>query len=371
LKKLNIGIVGLPNVGKSTIFNALIQHIKAEVANYPFCTIEPNIGTVIIPDERLFKIAEVEKSPKVTPATIEFVDIAGLVKGASKGEGLGNQFLSHIRTVSAIAQVLRCFENPEVVHVESTIDPVRDADIIKLELILADLQTVEKRIAKIEKIAKSGDKKAKKELEILLKAKEILNSFHTLREKKEVFQKEELQLLQKTIFPLTLKPMMYIANIGEEDLPDGKNNPYVKNLKEKAKKENIPLIILCGKVESEIIELSPEERKEYLKIYGLSEPGLHKLIKAGYKLLELITFFTTGPKETRAWIIKKGTKAPQAAGEIHSDMEKGFICAEVLSWEEFVKIGSFSKAKELGVLRIEGKEYIVQDGDLIHFRFNV
>ena len=369
--KLNIGIVGLPNVGKSTIFNALIQNIKAEVANYPFCTIEPNVGVVAVPDERLFKIAEVEKSSKVTPATIEFVDIAGLVKGASKGEGLGNQFLSHIRKVSAIAQVLRCFKDPEIVHVEGNIDPVRDAQIIELELILADLQSVERRIARVEKPAKSGDKRAKKELEVLLKAKEVLESFATLRSRKEVFSKEELDLLSGTLFPLTLKPMMYIANVSEEDLPDGEGNSYVKALEEKAETEGIPMIVLCGKVESELVALSPEERKEYLEMLGLSEPGLNKMIKKGYELLNLITFFTTGPKETRAWTIKKGTKAPQAAGEIHSDMERGFIAAEVLSWEDFVRIGSFSKARELGVLRIEGRDYEVQDGDLIYFRFNV
>jgi len=369
--KLNVGIVGLPNVGKSTIFNALIQNIKAEVANYPFCTIEPNVGVVAVPDERLFKIAEVEKSAKVTPATIEFVDIAGLVKGASKGEGLGNQFLSHIRKVAAIAQVLRCFEDPEIVHVEGSIDPVRDAEIIELELILADLQSVEKRIARIEKVAKSGDKKAKKELEVLFKAKEVLESFSTLRSKKEFFSEEELKLLSSTLFPLTLKPMMYIANVSEGDLPDGEGNPYVKALKEKADKEGIPVIILCGKVESELVALSPEERTEYLEMLGLSEPGLYKMIKKGYELLDLITFFTAGPRETRAWTIKKGTKAPQAAGEIHSDMEKGFIAAEVLSWEDFVKAGSFSKARELGMLRIEGKDYEVKDGDLIYFRFNV
>ncbi len=369
--KLNIGIVGLPNVGKSTIFNALIQNIKAEVANYPFCTIEPNVGVVAVPDERLFKIAEVEKSQKITPATIEFVDIAGLVKGASKGEGLGNQFLSHIRKVSAIAQVLRCFEDPEIVHVEGSIDPVRDAQIIELELILADLQSVERRISRIEKVAKSGDKQAKKELALLFKAKEVLESFATLRSKREVFSEEELKILSSTLFPLTLKPMMYIANVSERDLPEGEENSYVKALKEKAEKEGIPVIVLCGKVESELVELTPEERLEYLEMLGLSEPGLHKMIKKGYELLDLITFFTTGPKETRAWTIKRGTKAPQAAGEIHSDMERGFIAAEVLSWEDFVKVGSFSKARELGILRIEGRDYEVKDGDLIYFRFNV
>ncbi len=369
--KMNIGIVGLPNVGKSTIFNALTQTAKAEVANYPFCTIDPNVGIVNVPDDRVYKIAELERSKKVTPATIEFVDIAGLVKGASKGEGLGNQFLSHIRQVAAIAHVIRCFEDPNIVHVEGSINPVRDAEIIEIELIMADLQTVEKRLERTLKIAKSGNKEAKKELEILEKTKAILENLQSIRTNLDKFTKDEIKFLEKTLFLLTLKPLMYIANVSEEDLPDGKDNPYVKALKSKAEKEGSPVVILCGKIEEEIIELPKEERKEFLEALGLEEPGLNKMIKAGYKLLDLITFFTAGPKEARAWTIKKGTKAQQAAGEIHSDIEKGFIAAEVISYEKYIEIGSFQKAKEFGAVRLEGRDYIVQDGDIIYFRFNI
>ncbi len=369
--KMNVGIIGLPNVGKSTIFNALVQTSKAEIANYPFCTIDPNIGVVSVPDERLYKIAELENSKKITPASIEFVDIAGLVKGASKGEGLGNQFLSHIRQVSAIAHVIRCFEDPNIVHVEGQLNPVRDAEIIDIELIMADLQTVEKRMEKILKIAKSGSKEAKKELEILEKTKTILENLQPLRLNLSKFSKEELKFLEKTLFLLTLKPLMYIANVSEEDLPDGKNNPYVKELQEKAEKEGSPVVVLCGKIEEEIIELPVEERQEFLESLGLEEPGLNKMIKAGYRLLDLITFFTAGPKEARAWTIKKGTRAQQAAGEIHSDMERGFIAAEVIPYEKYIKIGSFQKAKELGAVRLEGRDYIVQDGDFIYFKFNI
>jgi GTP-binding protein YchF len=369
--KLNIGIVGLPNVGKSTIFNALTETGKAEVANYPFCTIDPNVGIVNVPDERLYKLAEMEKSKKIIPATIEFVDIAGLVKGASKGEGLGNQFLANIRNVSAIAHVVRCFEDSDVVHVEGSVNPVRDAEIIETELILADLQSVEKRLEKVIKPAKSGDKKAKFEVEVLSKAKEILDNLEPLRSHKDKFEPEEIDYLRKTIFPLTLKPLMYIANINEEDLPEGENNPHVKAIKEKAEKEKAPVVVLCGKVEHELIELPPEERREFLEALGLEEPGLNKMIRTGYKLLDLITYFTAGEKEARAWTIKKGTKAPQAAGEIHSDFERGFIAAEVINFDELEKVGSIQKAKELGLVRVEGKDYVVQDGDIMHFRFNV
>ncbi|NPA58169.1 MAG: redox-regulated ATPase YchF [Aquificae bacterium] len=369
--KLNIGIVGLPNVGKSTIFNALTETAKAGVANYPFCTIDPNIGIVEVPDERLYKLAQMEKSQKVIPATIEFVDIAGLVKGASKGEGLGNQFLANIRNVSAIAHVVRCFDDSDVVHVEGSVNPVRDAEIIETELVLADLQTVEKRLEKVSKPAKSGDKKAQFEVRVLEKAKKILEDLQPLRSHRDSFEKEELEYLKKTVFPLTLKPVMYVANIDEEDLPEGENNPHVKAIKEKAEKENAPVVVLCGKVEQELIEIPKEERKELLEAYGLKEPGLNKMIKTGYSLLDLITYFTAGEKEARAWTIKKGTKAPQAAGEIHSDFERGFIAAEVINYEDLIKAGSLQKAKEQGLLRIEGKDYVVQDGDVIHFRFNV
>ncbi|HIE59874.1 MAG TPA: redox-regulated ATPase YchF [Persephonella sp.] len=369
--KLNVGIVGLPNVGKSTIFNALTETAKAGVANYPFCTIDPNMGIVDVPDERLYKLAEISNSKNIIPATIEFVDIAGLVKGASKGEGLGNQFLSNIRNVSAIAHVVRCFEDSDVVHVEGGVNPVRDAEIIETELILADLQTVEKRLEKVIKPAKSGNKEAKFEVEVLTKAKEILENLQPIRINLDKFTEEEIDYMKKTIFPLTIKPIMYVANIGEEDLPDGENNPHVKAIKEKAQKENAPVVVLCGKVEQELIEIPKEERKELLEAYGLTEPGLNKMIKTGYELLDLITYFTTGEKETRAWTIKKGTKAPQAAGEIHSDFEKGFIAAEVINYDELIKYGSMQKAKEAGTVRIEGKDYIVQDGDVMLFRFNV
>ncbi len=369
--KLSVGIVGLPNVGKSTIFNALIQKISAEMANYPFCTIEPNVGVVNVPDERLFKIAEIEKPEKVTPATIEFVDIAGLIKGASKGEGLGNQFLSHIRQVSAIAHVVRCFEDENVVHVEGTIDPVRDAETIEIELILADLQTVERRINKIEKKAKSGDKPARKELEILEKAKKFLEEFVPLRKVKNNFSKEELDYLSKTLFLLTLKPLMFVANLGEKDIGNPEKNPYFQKLCEKAEEDKVPVVPLCGKIEAEIAGLPENERQEYLEMVGLKEPGLNLMIKEGYKLLDLITFFTAGPKEVRAWTVKRGTKAPQAAGEIHSDFERGFIAAEVVFWEDLIKAGSFSKAREKGLVRIEGKDYEVKDGDVMLFKFNV
>ncbi|WP_456401442.1 redox-regulated ATPase YchF [Persephonella sp.] len=369
--KLNIGIVGLPNVGKSTIFNALTETAKAGVANYPFCTIDPNVGIVDLPDERLYRLAEIENSKKIIPASIEFVDIAGLVKGASKGEGLGNQFLSNIRNVSAIAHVVRCFDDSDVVHVEGSVNPVRDAEIIETELILADLQTVEKRLDKVIKPAKTGNKEAKFEVQVLEKAKKILEDLKPLRSFTDQFEEEEIDYMRKTVFPLTLKPVMYVANIDEEYLPEGEGNEYVKSIKEKAEKENAPVVVLCGKVEQELIEIPKEERGELLDAYGLSEPGLNKMIRTGFRLLDLITYFTAGEKEARAWTIKRGTKAPQAAGEIHSDFERGFIAAEVINYEDLIKAGSLQKAKEQGLLRIEGKDYIVHDGDVIHFRFNV
>lgn len=368
--EFKIGLVGLPNVGKSTIFNALIQKAKAEVANYPFCTIEPNIGLVSIPDERLTLIAQKEKSAKITPAFIEFVDIAGLVKGASEGAGLGNQFLSHIRNVSAIAQVLRCFDEENIVHVEGEVNPVRDAEIIEIELILADLQTVERRREKTLKQAKN-DKKALKELEILEKVINILEDLKPLRNSRSSFTEEEWLFLEKTLFLLTLKPMMYIANVGEGDLFALEGNPFFLALKEKAERERITLIPLCGKIEAELASLPEEEREEFLKAFNLKEPSLHKMIREGFKLLGLINFFTAGPKESRAWTIKEGTSAKAAAGEIHSDMERGFICAEVISYEDYLKVENFQKAKENGFLRLEGKDYLIKDGDLVFFRFNV
>ncbi len=365
------GIVGLPNVGKSTLFNAITQSAKASAENYPFCTIEPNVGVVEVPDRRLYKIAEIEGSEKITPTFVEFVDIAGLVRGASKGEGLGNQFLAHIREVDAIVHVLRCFEKEDIVHVEGNVDPVRDAQIIDLELIAKDLETVENRLEKTEKAGKGGDKKAKKEAEFLRKIKEILENMEPLRKRKEEFDEEMLEYINKTLFLLTIKPVIYVANISEEDLPEGENNPHVKSVKEMAGKEGSPVIVLCAELEAQLVELPPEERKEMLQAYGLEEPGLHKLIRVAYKTLDLITFFTAGPKETRAWTIKRGTKAPQAAGKIHSDMERGFIAVEVINWEDLIKAGSWSKAREKGLIRLEGKEYEIKDGDVVYFRFNV
>ena len=367
----NLGIVGLPNVGKSTLFNALTQTAKAQAANYPFCTIEPNVGVVEVPDERLYKIADLEKSKKVTPTFIEFVDIAGLVKGASKGEGLGNQFLSHIREVDAIAMVIRCFANPDVVHVEGSVDPIRDADIIDVELIAKDLESVNKRLEKVEKTAKGGDKKAKEELGHLKAIKEILDNLEPLRRHREELPEDTWEYATRDLFLLTTKPMMYVANVGEEDLPNGENNPHLQKVRERAKKENAPVVVVCAEIEAQLAGLEEEERRELLEAYGLSEPGLNKVIREGYKLLNLITFFTAGEKETRAWTIVKGTKAPQAAGKIHSDIERGFIAAEVINYEDYIKVGSMTKAKEKGLVRLEGKDYEVQDGDIIYFRFNV
>ena len=364
---LSVGIVGLPNVGKSTLFNAITQSAKAQAANYPFCTIEPNVGVVEVPDERLYQIAKMERSKKMTPTFIEFVDIAGLVRNASKGEGLGNQFLAHIREVDAIAMVLRCFENPDIVHVEGSVDSVRDAQIIDLELIAKDLETISKRIEKVEKPAKLGDKKAKEELEKLSQLKEILESMEPIRKHPDL-PEDLLEYAKKTLFLLTTKPVLYVANVDEEGL---KGNIYVKQVLDYAQKEKAPTVVVCAKLEAELVGLPLEEKQELLTAYGLDEPGLNKLVREGYVLLDLITFFTAGEKETRAWTVKKGTKAPQAGGKIHSDFERGFIAAEVISYEEYIKVGSISKAKELGLVRLEGKDYQVKDGDIIYFRFNV
>jgi len=366
---LSVGIVGLPNVGKSTLFNALIQAAKAAAANYPFCTIEPNVGTVEVSDKRLYEIAKLEKSRKVVPTFIEFVDIAGLVRNASKGEGLGNQFLAHIREVDAIAMMLRCFENPEVVHVEGSVDPVRDAQIIDLELIAKDLETVEKRMEKVEKMARLGDKKAKEELNMLETIRSILEKMEPIRRHAKNLDPEVLDYAKRNLFLLTAKPLMYVANVSELDLPEG--NEFSKRVFEYAKEEGSPAVLICAKLEEELIGLEPEEKEELLKSYGLEEPGLNKLIREAYKLLDLITFFTAGEKEARAWTVKKGTKAPQAAGKIHSDFERGFIAAEVINYEDYIKVGSLSKAKELGLVRLEGKDYEIKDGDIVYFRFNV
>jgi GTP-binding protein YchF len=364
----NCGIVGLPNVGKSTLFNALTNSTKAEAANYPFCTIDPNVGVVPVPDERLYKIAEIVKPKKVTPTTIEFVDIAGLVRGASRGEGLGNQFLAHIRSVDAIAHVVRCFRDENIVHVDGSVDPLRDIETINVELVLKDLESVEKRLQKVSKQAKAGDKKARAEVEALERLKGILENGERVYPYLDGFGEEERRVV-KELALLTAKPVMYIANVDEEGLLE--DNDLVKQVRELAKKEGAPVIKVCAKLEAELAELEGEEKEELLKELGLKEPGLNVVIREGYKLLDLVTFFTAGEQEVKAWTIKRGTKAPQAAGKIHSDIERGFIRAEVIRYEDLIKEGSLQACKEKGLMRLEGKDYVVQDGDIIYFRFNV
>ncbi|MDH4322350.1 MAG: redox-regulated ATPase YchF [Desulfobulbaceae bacterium] len=359
------GIVGLPNVGKSTIFNALTA-AGIESANYPFCTIEPNVGMVPVPDPRLDLLAEMAKTKVKVNAQMEFVDIAGLVSGASKGEGLGNQFLGHIRQVDAIAHVIRCFENDNIVHVEGSIDPLRDREVINTELILADLDTVEKRLKKTASMAKSGDKLYKAQLTILEELEKLLNGGNPAR----LMELDDTgEKLMRELCLLTSKPVLYVANVSEEEINTG--NQWVDQLKEVAATENASVVMISGAIEEELSNLPVEERKEFLEDMGLTESGLHRLIKAGYELLGLINYFTVGEKETRAWTITKGTKAPGAAAAIHTDFEKGFIRAEVIAYDDFVSCGGEAGAKEKGLLRLEGKEYVVKDGDCMHFRFNV
>jgi len=362
---LKAGIVGLPNVGKSTLFNALVANAKAEAANFPFCTIEPNVGVVSVPDERLEVLAKISNSEKIVPTRIEFVDIAGLVKGASRGEGLGNQFLANIREVDAIVHVVRCFDNDDIIHVSGSVDPARDIEVINLELALADLGQVEKRVERLRKQAKNS-KEAAEELAILEKILICLNDGISAR--KVDLSKEEEELI-KNLGLLSRKPIIYAANVSEDDLATG--NDWVESVRQIAQEEQAKVVIVSAQVESELVELSEEERKDFLGSLGVEEGGLKSLIQATYELLGLRTYLTTGPQETRAWTIISGMKAPQAAGVIHSDFERGFIRAETVSYQDLVNSGTMSAAKEKGLVRSEGKEYIVQEGDVLLFRFNV
>ena len=359
------GIVGLPNVGKSTLFNALTQTAQAEAANYPFCTIEPNVGEVPVPDPRLDKLAAIAKSAQILPTRLTFVDIAGLVRGASKGEGLGNQFLAHIREVDAIAYVLRCFEDDDITHVEGKIDPAADADTVETELMLADLESLERRKVALEKRAKGQDKEAKATIVLMDKALELLREGKPARfTEVDPTERQLWDMLQL----LTAKPVLYVCNVDEGSAADG--NAFSAKVEERAAAEGAVAVVISAKIEAELASLDEAERVEYLTDLGLKEPGLNRLIRAGYNLLDLVTYFTVGPKEARAWTITDGTKAPKAAGVIHTDFEKGFIRAETIGYDDYVTLGGETPCKEAGKMRLEGKEYLVKDGDVMHFRFN-
>ncbi len=366
---INIGIVGLPNVGKSTLFNALCD-AGAESANFPFCTIEPNVGIVPVPDARLSRLAEVYSSAKTIPTSLEFVDIAGLVRGASKGEGLGNKFLSHIRQVNAVVHVVRAFDDQDVVHVDGSIDPVRDVEVIDTELVFADLDTVERRRDKTVKVARSGDKQAKADLEALSGLHEHLLAGRPAR----LFDtggRESAEALLRELWLLTNKPVIYVANVAEADAADPDKVGYVQSLRRLADDTGAKMLCISAAIEEELSQLEAEERLEYMESMGISEPGLDKVIQAGYEALELLTFLTAGPQESRAWTTRRGARAPQAAGVIHTDFERGFIKAEVMAFDDLIEMGSEAAVKQAGKMRIEGKDYAVKDGDIMHFRFNV
>jgi GTP-binding protein YchF len=359
------GIVGLPNVGKSTLFNALTQTAAAQAANYPFCTIEPNVGDVAVPDPRIEKLAAIAKSAEIIPTRITFVDIAGLVRGASKGEGLGNQFLANIREVDAIAHVLRCFEDDDITHVEGRIDPVGDAETVETELMLADLESLERRIVPIEKKAKGGEKEAKEQFALMSKAIALLREGKAARQA-ELTPEEREPYRQLGL--MTQKPVLYVCNVDEDSAAEG--NEFSKRVEEKAKNEGARSVVISARIEEEVAQLAAAEREEFLQSIGLEEPGLNRMIRAGYDLLGLITFFTVGPKEARAWTVTKGSRAPQAAGVIHTDFEHGFIRAETIAYDDYIAGNGEAGARDAGKFRLEGKDYVVADGDVMHFRFN-